>query len=249
MRRIDDIPEAIRKKNVQKKPSISISTLAIVGMSFVGLLAFFLKVFLINNSSHPQVVNIGPTPNVEVVPQSNEKIENILGHLPYREANQKDLSPVTFDGHIKLRKAAAEKFLAMQQAALSQGIVIKPISGFRSIKDQQYLFFTVKEQRDQSTSKRAEVSAPPGYSEHHTGYAVDIGDGKVPSTNLNKNFDKTAAFHWLERNANLYSFEISFPLNNVQGVSYEPWHWRFVGDQDSLETFYKAEQLKKQANP
>jgi D-alanyl-D-alanine carboxypeptidase len=38
---------------------------------------------------------------------------------------------------------------------------------------------------------------------------------------------------------------MSFPKNNRQGVSYEPWHWRFVGDKQSLETFYKAHSMKK----
>ena len=53
-------------------------------------------------------------------------------------------------------------------------------------------------------------------------------------------FENTAAFHWLEANAARYSFELSFPRDNPQGISYEPWHWRFVGDRESLETFYKA---------
>ncbi|MEM7758056.1 MAG: D-alanyl-D-alanine carboxypeptidase family protein, partial [Cyanobacteria bacterium P01_A01_bin.40] len=78
------------------------------------------------------------------------------------------------------------------------------------------------------------------YSEHHTGYAVDIGDGNAPATHLETDFANTAAFRWLEQNALKYSFELSFPPDNKQGVSYEPWHWRFVGDRDSLETFYKV---------
>jgi D-alanyl-D-alanine carboxypeptidase len=89
-------------------------------------------------------------------------------------------------------------------------------------------------------AQRAEVSAPSGYSEHHTGYAVDIGDGKAPALNLKIDFENTAAFKWLKANAARFSFEMSFPRNNAQGLSYEPWHWRYVGDRDSLETFYKA---------
>jgi len=77
---------------------------------------------------------------------------------------------------------------------------------------------------------------------------VDIGDGNTPATNLSPDFENTAAFKWLEKNAPYYSFEISFPKNNPQGVSYEPWHWRFVGDRDSLETFYKAKNLIRPAS-
>ena len=109
---------------------------------------------------------------------------------------------------------------------------------------QEYLFFEIKRQRNQDTRKRAQVSAPPKYSEHHTGYAIDIGDGQVPATNLSENFEQTPAFRWLESNAAKYSFELSFPRNNPQGISYEPWHWRYVGDAESLKTFYEAQQLQ-----
>jgi len=92
------------------------------------------------------------------------------------------------------------------------------------------------------------VSAPPGHSEHHTGYAVDIGDGNNPSTNLQESFENTAAYRWLEANASRYSFELSFPRDNLQGISYEPWHWRFVGDRHSLETFYRVRELTTPLN-
>ncbi|HEY9705787.1 MAG TPA: M15 family metallopeptidase, partial [Allocoleopsis sp.] len=164
----------------------------------------------------------------------------ILGHFPYQEVAESELAPITNDGRIRLNKAAAKQFQSMITAARKQGINIVPISGFRSIAQQKQLFFEVKAQRGQTTEQRALVSAPPGHSEHHTGYAVDVGDGNVPATNLNTNFENTRAFQWLKNNAAFYSFEMSFPKNNRQGVSYEPWHWRYVGDQKSLETFYKA---------
>ncbi len=128
----------------------------------------------------------------------------------------------------------------MVQDAQVAGVSLVPLSGFRSVKEQESVFFEVKQQRAQTVSERADVSAPPGHSEHHTGYAIDIGDGAVPSTNLSPDFENTASFKWLEANAVKYSFELSFPKGNPQGVTYEPWHWRFVGDRDSLETFFKA---------
>jgi len=174
----------------------------------------------------------------------SEITENVLGHLPYEQAPTSELIPIVWDGSIKMRQAAADAFIQMQEAARLDGIYLVPISGFRTLEDQDYLFFSMKAQRGQASSERAEVSAPPGYSEHHTGYAVDIGDGNVPATDLTVNFEHTAAFKWLEQNAAYYSFEISFTKNNSQGISYEPWHWRFVGDRHSLETFYKAQSLQ-----
>ncbi len=166
--------------------------------------------------------------------------ETLLGHLPYDVAPESELVPITVDGRLKLRPAAAAKFQQMQTAAKADGVNLVAISAFRNAKEQEKLFFKVKEQRVQNATTRAEVSAPPGYSEHHTGYALDIGDGNAPATNVEETFVNTAAFRWLKQNALKYSFELSFPLNNKQGVNYEPWHWRFVGDRDSLETFYKA---------
>lgn len=247
---MDEIPEALRERTKTKSSRQPLGLM--IGVLFsLGVIVLLGGVLFLRPNSQSQV-NPTPTvtpsdapPRVEPSPTPTlEEIENVLGHLPYQEALESALKPITSDGRIRLRKAAAERFTQMQKAARASGIILTPISGFRSVSEQEYLFFKVKEQRGQNATKRAEVSAPPGYSEHHTGYAVDIGDGKTPGTNLSPSFEKTSAFRWLKNNANQYSFELSFPPNNPQGVSYEPWHWRFVGDSPSLETFYKAKNLK-----
>lgn len=257
---MDDIPEAIRER-VELPKSTLPTKFILVGIS-VGAIALLISFFVsrptIKNTPNPST-NTAP-PSVAIKPTkpkpvpkpvskpASESVDNLLGHLPYQEISPTQLSSVTADGGIRLEQKAAEKFNQMQSAAAAAGIKLVPISGFRSVSDQDYLFFGVKEQRNQAATKRAEVSAPPGYSEHHTGYAVDIGDGNVPATNVSPEFENTAAFKWLENNAGRYSFELSFPRNNSQGVSYEPWHWRYVGDRESLETFYKARNLNKPTN-
>ena len=184
------------------------------------------------------------TANNQSVPTKSDKAipskTDLLGHLPYEVAPKSDLTAITADSQLQMRAAAAKKFRQMQADAMADGVNLVPISAFRTTQAQEQLFFGVKEQRVQDAAKRAEVSAPPGYSEHHTGYAIDLGDGDAPATNLEIQFADTAAFIWLKQNAPKYSFELSFPPNNEQGVSYEPWHWRFVGDRHSLETFYKV---------
>jgi zinc D-Ala-D-Ala carboxypeptidase len=186
-----------------------------------------------------------PAPVIDrytAVAANNEPAGSVLHHLPYAEAPQTEL--VSIGGGYRLRKTAASKFQSMVSAARSSGVNITTISAFRSVEDQKRLFFGVGAERGQQPTKRAEVSAPPKYSEHHTGYVVDLGDAASPATNLNQNFETTRAYKWLKANAARYSFEVSFPKDNVQKVSYEPWHWRFVGDINSLETFYKARNLK-----
>lgn len=195
----------------------------------------------INNSAPEQIAR-----RATATTDNNEPVDSVLHHLPYSEAAAAELVPI--GGGYRLRKAAAAKFQSMVAAARSSGVNITTISAFRSIEDQKRLFFGVGAERGQQPTKRAEVSAPPKYSEHHTGYAVDVGDASVPATNLNQNFDTTPAYKWLKANAARYGFELSFPKDNVQKVSYEPWHWRFVGDINSLETFYKAHNLRRSTN-
>lgn len=234
-RPVDDIPEALRDSaDAQTRPPMKLVFL--IG-GLLGLGAIVASLWYANAARNPV-----PKPATEIT-QYKQKVntsELLLGHFAYSEAPAKELKPIAANNSIMLREAAAQNFQAMVAAARASGVVLVPISGFRSKATQEYLFFGVKAQRGQTATKRAEVSAPPGYSEHHTGYAVDIGDGAVPATNLNPKFEKTRAFKWLSTNATRYSFEMSFPKNNAQGVSYEPWHWRYVGNPHSLETFYKA---------
>ncbi|MEO0946894.1 MAG: M15 family metallopeptidase [Cyanobacteria bacterium J06641_5] len=188
------------------------------------------------DESKPETVD-GPeseTTEPEVVP------EDILGHYPYDVADAGALTAITRDGRIRLRPEAARQFLAMQEAARARGISLVALSGYRTFDEQKYLFFQIKQNRGQDARERAKVSAPPGYSEHHTGYAIDIGDGNASDTHIQESFEATVGFAWLEANAARYGFELSFPRDNEQGISYEPWHWRYVGNPDSLETFYKG---------
>lgn len=174
----------------------------------------------------------------DVAPTSANQL-SLLGHRYYPEASPQSLVSLNADGSLKLRPAAAAKVQTMLAQARAEGIPLQAVSGFRSEADQRYLFFEMSAHRGESPTKRAEVSAPPGYSEHHTGYAVDFTDDFYPDTDLEVGFENTPAFRWLQANAARYGFELSFPKDNPQGLSYEPWHWRFIGDRDSLETFYQ----------
>ncbi|TVQ49563.1 MAG: D-alanyl-D-alanine carboxypeptidase family protein [Gloeocapsa sp. DLM2.Bin57] len=247
---MEDIPKALRKK-YQPQKAKSLSPLLLAGGVFMvslGIITLGLAFWLRPQQVQNLITEPAPEPIVTEQPTVTsipEPLDNILGHLQYTEAPLDDLVAITPDQRIKLRSAAAERFLQMQADAQAEGIILVPISGFRSLDDQENIFFGIKEERGQITTQRAEVSAPPGYSEHHTGYAIDIGDGKVPATHLQPGFAQTEAFLWLQANAARYSFELSFPENNPQGINYEPWHWRFVGNSHSLETFYRARNLNE----
>jgi zinc D-Ala-D-Ala carboxypeptidase len=184
---------------------------------------------------HPQPTAIIPTPIPDRLP--------VYGHLAYAEASAETLVAVgDYQGRSEyLRSEAAAAFEQMVQAAAADGIQLVAISGFRDRVLQSDLFEAQIARRG-SEVEAARISAPPGHSEHHTGYAIDIGDGTDPATDTEITFEQTPAYGWLRQNANQFGFEMSFPNGNAQGVSYEPWHWRFVASPQSNQVFNQARQ-------
>jgi D-alanyl-D-alanine carboxypeptidase len=126
----------------------------------------------------------------------------------------------------RLTPAAAEAWRAMSEAASADGVTLKIVSAFRSVERQAEIVRT-KLERGLSLDAILEVSAPPGYSEHHTGRAVDVTTDGVPALEIE--FETTEAFRWLSANAARFGFALSYPEGNVQGYAYEPWHWCYAG--------------------
>ena len=167
----------------------------------------------------------------------------LLGHFPYPEARPEEL--VAIAPGLLLRPEAARALEAMRTAAEADGISLTVLSAYRGVELQKQLFFDVKAERNQTSADRARVSAPPGFSEHSTGYAVDLGDSRLPASNLMESFESTDAYRWLDRHAARFHFVRSFPKGNRQGVIYEPWHWRFEGSTEALEMFEPAQRLAR----
>ena len=136
-----------------------------------------------------------------------------------------------FNREQRLERQAAAQWTAMREAAAVDGIILGLISAFRSF-DYQRGIITRKLAAGQSLTDILSASALPGYSEHHTGQAVDIGvPGEPPLTEA---FEQSPAFAWLQRRAGDFGFRLSFPRDNTAGYIYEPWHWRWhAGDPGS----------------
>ena len=111
---------------------------------------------------------------------------------------------------------------AMQHAAGRDGIELQLVSAFRSI-NYQCEVIQRKLQDGRTIEDILGSNAIPGYSEHHTGRALDLHSGKGPP--LEEVFEQTPAFNWLVRNADRFCFYLSYPRDNQLGISYEPWHW------------------------
>jgi zinc D-Ala-D-Ala carboxypeptidase len=122
----------------------------------------------------------------------------------------------------RLIRRAAHAWKAMRARAGEHDIELTPLSGFRSV-DRQIEIIRGKLALGISIDIILQTMAAPGYSEHHTGCAIDIGTpGDLP---LEETFAETRAFSWLERHAGTFGFRMSFPKDNPHGLIYEPWHW------------------------
>jgi D-alanyl-D-alanine carboxypeptidase len=121
-----------------------------------------------------------------------------------------------------LAPRAARAWLKMQRQAAKDGIVLQVVSAFRSAT-YQLVIVERKLERGQSIAEILRVSAAPGFSEHHSGRAVDISTPGFAA--LEEEFESSAAFHWLQRHAGNHGFALSFPRDNPHAIAYEPWHW------------------------
>lgn len=137
----------------------------------------------------------------------------------------------------RLDRKVALEYEKMYAAALNDGVVLKPCSGYRSyeLQERNYInkikFF---ENQGYSTEdakvKAATIIMPPGSSEHNLGYAMDI-------VCVEEWFENTDEFRWLTENAADYGFIMRYPKDkqHITNVIYEPWHWRYVGVEAAKE--------------
>jgi len=120
--------------------------------------------------------------------------------------------------------AAADAWGRLKSAAFSEGITLFIVSAFRSV-DRQAEIVRQKLEAGVAIKDILSVCAPPGYSEHHTGRAVDLST--PGSQALEDEFALTTAYAWLTRRAGEFGFRLSYPPGNPFGYQYEPWHWCF----------------------
>ena len=125
----------------------------------------------------------------------------------------------------------APHYNEMYLAAQKDGITLTPVSGYRSVERQKNNFEnkikTYESQgfsHTQATVLASQIILPPGTSEHNAGLAMDI-------CSLEVNFEETREFAWLCEYASDYGFILRYPKEkqDVTNITYEPWHWRYVG--------------------
>ncbi len=135
------------------------------------------------------------------------------------------IGPDVFGREQFLTPSAANALRAMIAAAAGDEIELQVVSAFRSA-DYQSGLLRNKLEKGQSMEQILRVSAAPGYSEHHSGRAVDLTTPDFPV--LEECFADSAAFAWLSQKAARFGFQLSYPRDNHHGVAYEPWHWYYA---------------------
>jgi len=124
-----------------------------------------------------------------------------------------------------LQEKAFIAWQKMQKAASADGIELQIVSAFRSADYQKNLL-----QRKLEAGQRLEdilkVNAAPGFSEHHSGCALDITTPDYAP--LEEEFENSPAFFWLCAHGKNFGFSMSFPKQNSAGIAYEPWHWKYT---------------------
>ena len=179
--------------------------------------------------------NLGAGPLRNSIFQVERKHDHrVLGHLPYNEISRDKL--VLIEPNIEVHIDMRDSLLTMREEAKKDGIYLVFLSGYRSKDLQKDIFYSLKSIRNQEAAERARVSAPPGYSEHSTGFAIDIGDATRRETDFETEFEDTKAFKWLIKNAAKFHFKLSFNKDNKY-IDYEPWHWRYEGSIEALKIF------------
>ena len=180
-----------------------------------------------------------PTQASESTPEpTSDVISNYTDILAV--ANKKNALPYSYEpsdlrvvntlntANWRLRDEAATAIETMFASAHEQGVTLVMCSGYRSASYQDTLYsgYVAK----YGVARADAISSRPGYSDHQTGLAADIGDHDQ-ATVFNQSMENTVEGQWLYAHAHEYGFILRYPKGkeSITGYSYEPWHYRYVG--------------------
>jgi len=227
---IDQFDIPLAKRTYLNNPNSTLLKKLLIFSPFLFLIFSVGALLLTKNTE------IGSLDNVNFQAQTNHD-HRILGHLPYAEISKEKL--VLIEPNIEVHMDMRDFLIRMREEAIKDGIYLVFLSGYRSINLQNDIFYSLKSIRNQEAAERAKVSAPPGYSEHSTGFAIDIGDATQREKDFETDFENTDAFRWLIKNAAKFHFKLSFTKDNKY-IDYEPWHWRYEGSIEALKVFERS---------
>ena len=147
-----------------------------------------------------------------------------------------ELTLVSIDEYREFDSRAIGKLQDMLNDIWKNGITnIWVQSAYRSVDEQtkiyneQVEYYKSQGKTEEEAKKLTErIINKPGYSEHNLGLAVDFNY-------VDSSFENANAFKWLKDNAENYGFVLRYPKEkeDITQVTYEPWHWRYVGEENA----------------
>lgn len=158
-------------------------------------------------------------------------------------ANKQHPLPETYaPGEVPEARTAFE---AMKAAAAKEGLNLSAFSTYRDFARQKQLYEGYVAKDGQQAADR--YSARPGYSEHQTGLAFDIGETGQEQHWASASFGATEGGKWLAANAHEYGFILRYPEGGEQitGYMHESWHFRYVGKDVAVEVYEKGITLEE----
>ena len=170
-----------------------------------------------NTKEYLTLVNVDHPLDSTYVPQDLVEVENTRNDRAKQQ----------------LRLYAAKSLEALFKEMESAGYTdVTVTSGYRGYSYQQSLFNQRLQQYsylgDGAYAAAAAIVNPPGASEHQSGLCLDMHN--IP-TGADVSFGETEQFRWLKENSWKFGFILRYPEDKVDktGISYEPWHYRYVG--------------------
>lgn len=174
--------------------------------------------------------DLGPAPSIAGDAASDAQIRQAAESRGYRRQPTPD-RPLIAVGRHQLQPEAAAGWESLKAAANEAGHNITIRSAYRSHGSQRAVFHKLFRGTSAAALDMAlTLVAPPGYSRHHTGYAIDITEGD----NDFNFFGETASYRWLAAdnfaNAKAHGWVPSYPANSrPTGPDPEPWEFVWVG--------------------
>lgn len=197
-------------------------------------------------SSHP----LGGTPAlppaesdpeyVSPIPEGDWKLLLVNDRHTISEQFEPELEEV--QGVYKMDARVAPVMRQMIADAKNQGVDLMVCSAYRPYSSQLRNFeasvaryIQAGYSREQAETETLRLIAAPGSSEHQTGLAADIVTPAYQS--LDDGYAETAAAHWLKANAAGYGFILRYPSDKTEftHIDFEPWHYRYVGEEAARE--------------
>ena len=178
---------------------------------------------------------LGNTHTIAVSSEWNLVVVNRWNELP----EDYDIELMELSNGQKIDERIYPYLQEMFNAARAEGIYPIVREGYRTEKEQQALYDEkvqayINEGYSRSRAEKTakEWVALPGTSEHQLGIAVDINADKSKCSN-------NEVYTWLAENAREYGFILRYPQGKLEmtGISYEPWHYRYVGVDAAQEIY------------